>query len=74
MNFSLEVKNNRRKGEFYMANRFRFRPGDKAPNNGIYIETGETGSSVVNPKQVKLKAGDHFPETSNHNRQWRFKG
>jgi len=50
----------------------RFRPGDKAPNNGIYIEIGETGDNVVNPKKIHLEAGDKFPETSNHNRQWTY--
>lgn len=56
-----------------MGQSHRFRSGDKAPNKGIYVEIGETGSPVVNPKQVKLKAGDHFPESSNHNRQWTYK-
>ncbi len=56
-----------------MGNRRHFRPGDEAPNDGIYIEIGETGSSVMNPKKVKLKAGDNFPETSNHNRIWTYK-
>jgi hypothetical protein len=50
----------------------QFRPGQKAPNNGIYIEIGETGSGVMNPKKVKLKAGDRFPENSNHNRYWSY--
>ncbi|MCX8046334.1 MAG: YjzC family protein [Anoxybacillus gonensis] len=49
-----------------------FCPGQKAPNNGIYIEIGETGDQVKNPKKLKLKAGDRFPETSNHNRIWTY--
>ena len=49
-----------------------FRPGQKSPNNGIYIEIGETGDQVKNPKKLKLKAGDRFPETSNHNRIWTY--
>lgn len=49
-----------------------FRPGQKAPNNGIYIEIGETGDQVKNPKKLKLKAGDRFPEASNHNRIWTY--
>ncbi|MCU9612449.1 YjzC family protein [Caldibacillus lycopersici] len=57
-----------------MANNRHFHPGQKAPNNGVYIEIGEQGSSVVNPKQVKLEVGDRFPETSNHNRIWTYKG
>lgn len=51
----------------------QFRPGDKAPNNGVYIEIGETGSMVMDPKQMKLEAGDDFPETTNQNRLWTYK-
>ena len=49
-----------------MGQNRQFRAGQKAPNNGIYIEIGETGSPV------KLKAGDAFPENSNHNRIWTY--
>ncbi|WP_047982303.1 YjzC family protein [Ornithinibacillus contaminans] len=51
----------------------QFRPGEKAPNNGIYIEIGETGSSVKDPQQIELHAGEHFPETSNKDRVWKNK-
>ena len=51
----------------------QFRAGQKAPNNGIYVEIGETGSTVTAPKLVRLKAGDKFPENSNHNRIWTYK-
>jgi hypothetical protein len=34
------------------------------------LEIGETGSMVKNPQKINLKAGDTFPETSNHNRLW----
>lgn len=51
----------------------QFTHGQKAPNNGIYVEIGETGDMVQNPKKVKLKAGDLFPETSNQNRKWTYK-
>lgn len=50
----------------------QFKPGQKAPNNGMYIEIGETGSNVNNPQKIKLNAGDSFPETSNHNRVWTY--
>lgn len=53
-----------------MGQNQQFRPGQKAPNNGTYLEIGETGSMVKHPKRVNLKAGDTFPETSNHNRVW----
>ncbi|WP_243291324.1 YjzC family protein [Bacillus sp. FJAT-47783] len=56
-----------------MGQQHQFKPGQKAPNNGIYVEIGETGSMVKNPKSIKLKAGDSFPETSNHNRIWTYK-
>ncbi len=56
-----------------MGQNHQFNPGQKAPNNGVYVEIGETGSMVNNPKEVKLRAGDSFPETSNHNRKWSYK-
>lgn len=56
-----------------MGQRRQFNSHDKAPNNGIYVEIGETGNMVQNPKQVKLKAGDRFPLTTNHDRIWTYK-
>jgi hypothetical protein len=56
-----------------MGQQHRFRSGQKAPNNGFYVEIGETGDNVKNPSQIRLKAGDRFPETANHNRQWTYK-
>lgn len=50
----------------------QFRAGQKAPNNGYYIEIGEVGDGVLNPQKIKLKAGDRFPENSNHNRIWTY--
>jgi len=50
----------------------QFRAGQKAPNNGIYVEIGETGSMVQSPQSVKLEAGELFPENSNHNRKWTY--
>jgi hypothetical protein len=49
-----------------------FEPGDKAPNPGVYIETGEKDfhMGINNPKQVELEKGDHFPATTNKNRKW----
>ncbi|MFT8319829.1 MAG: YjzC family protein [Bacillus sp. (in: firmicutes)] len=55
-----------------MGQNRQFRSGQKAPNNGLYIECGETGSNVNNPQTLKLKAGDRFPENSNHNRVWTY--
>ncbi|WP_413302076.1 YjzC family protein [Bacillus sp. 1P10SD] len=55
-----------------MGQNHQFKSGKKAPNNGIYIEVGDTGSTVNNPKKIKLKAGDRFPETSNDERVWTY--
>ncbi|MEH7073710.1 YjzC family protein [Neobacillus drentensis] len=55
-----------------MGQNRQFKSGSKAPNNGIYIEVGDTGSNVNNPKKIKLKAGDSFPETSNDERVWTY--
>lgn len=62
-----------RKGGLFMGQSHQFRAGQKAPNNGIYMEIGEEGDGVMNPKKIKLKAGDRFPENSNHNRKWTYK-
>ncbi|AJD89649.1 hypothetical protein JMA_03320 [Jeotgalibacillus malaysiensis] len=53
-----------------MGQSHQFKPGQKAPNNGYYVEIGETGSQVNDPAQIKLEAGDEFPETKNQNRVW----
>ncbi|MFE4121773.1 YjzC family protein [Priestia sp. YIM B13486] len=55
-----------------MGQNRHFTPGQKAPNNGVYIEIGETGSNVNNPQKVKLKAGERFPETANDDRHWTY--
>jgi hypothetical protein len=57
-----------------MGEQRHFKAGHKAPNDGVYIEFGETAESVMNPKQVRLNKGDLFPENSNHNRVWIPKG
>lgn len=59
-----------RKGVSKMGQNHQFKPGQKAPNNGYYVEIGETGSTVNNPKQIKLEAGEKFPDTQNQNRVW----
>ncbi|WP_163101593.1 YjzC family protein [Peribacillus alkalitolerans] len=55
-----------------MGQSHQFRSGQKAPNNGYYVEVGDTNSNVNNPKKIKLKAGDPFPETSNDKRHWTY--
>lgn len=56
-----------------MGQNRQFRPGHKAPNNGVYIEIGDSGDQVNNPKMIRLKAGDKFPENSNDDRVWSYK-
>jgi hypothetical protein len=53
-----------------MGQSHQFQPGQKAPNNGIYVEIGEDGDMVQDPKSLKLSAGDIFPDTQNQNRKW----
>ncbi|GGF94138.1 YjzC family protein [Paenibacillus abyssi] len=50
-----------------------FEPGDRAPNDGVYIEIGERAfhMGIENPKKVELRKGERFPDTSNHNRKWK---
>lgn len=55
-----------------MGQSHQFKSGQRAPNNGVYIEIGDTESNVKNPKRIKLKAGDRFPETSNDERVWTY--
>ncbi|KPC98402.1 hypothetical protein LR69_03362 [Geobacillus sp. BCO2] len=38
-----------------------FKPGDKAPNNGVYIEIGETGDNVKHPKKLKTESRRYVP-------------
>ncbi|WP_170006704.1 YjzC family protein [Bacillus fonticola] len=56
-----------------MGQSHQFKAGDHAPNNGIYVEVGETNSMVQSPQKIKLRKGDRFPENKNHNRVWTYK-
>jgi hypothetical protein len=55
-----------------MGEKTEFRPGEEAPNTAHYIEIGENDDimHINNPKKISMKAGDTFPNTSNHNRKW----
>jgi len=55
-----------------MGQNRHFTPGQKAPNNVVYIEIGETVINLNNPQKVKLKAGERFPETANDDRHWTY--
>jgi YjzC-like protein len=61
-----------KEGQKNMGQSRHFKSGQKAPNNGVYVEIGDTESNVNNPKKIKLKAGDRFPETSNDERVWTY--
>lgn len=56
-----------------MGQKHQFKHGEKAPNNGVYVEIGETGSMVKAPKQIRLNTGQSFPENSNQDRVWTYK-
>lgn len=49
-----------------------FEPGDRAPNNGRYIEVGESDfhTGITNPQIIELAKGERFPATRNKNRKW----
>ncbi|MDG5473249.1 YjzC family protein [Jeotgalibacillus sp. ET6] len=68
--FKISGHTNESKGVKYMGQNHQFKPGQKAPNNGYYVEIGETGSTVNDPNQIKLKAGEKFPDTKNEDRVW----
>jgi hypothetical protein len=65
-------KNVQEKEGLIMGQSHQFKSGQKAPNNGVYVEIGDTESNVNNPKKIRLKAGDRFPETSNDERVWTY--
>ncbi|RAP74260.1 YjzC family protein [Paenibacillus montanisoli] len=50
-----------------------FREGDRAPNDGMYIEIGEASfhMGVNKPQKIQLKKGDKFPALSNKDRKWK---
>lgn len=55
-----------------MGEQSEFEPGQKAPNDGVYMEVGEDQfhMGIKNPQIIDLKRGDRFPDTRNHNRKW----
>ncbi|CAI6064232.1 YjzC family protein [Cohnella sp. JJ-181] len=56
-----------------MGERTEFNPGDKAPNNGEYMEVGEDSfhMNIENPQHVTLEKGEKFPQTTNEDRKWK---
>lgn len=58
-----------------MGEQTRWHKGDKAPNNGIYMEAGELAHhmGIEDPKIVQLEKGDRFPENTNGDRVWVLK-
>ncbi|HZG80323.1 MAG TPA: YjzC family protein [Brevibacillus sp.] len=53
-----------------MGEQSRFREGEKSPKNGVYMEIGESGSSVQDPMIIELSRGEKFPAPRNKNRVW----
>jgi len=58
-----------------MAQQTRFIMGDRAPNEGEYMEVGvnDHHMGINNPKHVYLHKGEKFPENTNDDRQWKLK-
>lgn len=56
-----------------MGEQTEFEPGQRAPNDGEYMEIGEDSfhMGVNNPAHVEMRKGQQFPETTNHNRKWK---
>ena len=50
----------------------RFEEGDRAPNDGTYIEDGENSyhMGIQDPQQIRLTKGARFPATTNKDRKW----
>ncbi len=53
-----------------MGEQSRFKEGEKSPKNAVYMEIGESGSSVQDPLIIELRRGERFPATRNKNRVW----
>lgn len=55
-----------------MGEKTEFEPGDRAPNDGTYMEIGEKDfpMGITSPQMVHLNKGDEFPETKNKDRKW----
>lgn len=58
-----------------MGERTRFESGDRAPNDGEYMEIGKNDfhMGIESPKHVYLEKGDFFPKNSNEDRLWTLK-
>ncbi|WP_373230351.1 YjzC family protein [Cohnella sp.] len=56
-----------------MGEQTEFEPGQRAPNDGEYMEIGEDSfhMGINNPAHVEMRKGQQFPETSNQNRKWK---
>lgn len=55
-----------------MGEQTLFNPGDHAPNNGKYIETGDRDRimGINDPQIISLEKGEEFPKTKNDHRKW----
>lgn len=50
-----------------------FNQGDRAPNDGTYVEVGVNAfhMGVEDPQRVTLRKGERFPQNTNHERKWK---
>lgn len=58
-----------------MGERTQFDPGEKAPNDGLYVQVSESRhtGSVADSQVIRLRQGDPFPKTANKDRKWTHK-
>ncbi|PWI58307.1 YjzC family protein [Sulfoacidibacillus thermotolerans] len=58
-----------------MGERTQFNPGERAPNDGMYVEVSEArhAGSVKDTVVIHLQRGERFPETKNKDRKWTHK-
>ncbi|WP_199616916.1 YjzC family protein [Paenibacillus alkalitolerans] len=57
-----------------MGERTELRPGDKAPNDGRYMEVGvdDFHMGIEGPQRVVMKKGQKLPDTQNPDRRWQL--
>jgi hypothetical protein len=55
-----------------MGEQSRFIGGEKAPNDGYYMEVGDKAhhTGINDPQSIYLKKGARFPDPKNEDRRW----
>lgn len=50
-----------------------FKPGERKPETGTYIEVGPRGGAVPNAREAKSKVNEPLPPTQKEGNQWKKK-